>query len=815
MKIIKFGGSSIADFARIEQVISIIVDLYSTNQELIIVVSALGGITDLLIQAGQEAVNRNKNYVNTFTVIKERHITIAKELVAIHPEIHTQLEENFNDLHDLLHGVFLVQELSARALDELMSYGERLSAYLVTHALQCKIATAKFFDAREFIKTDRSFGHAKLDYEKTYALIRQNFKYIDCLPVVTGFIASTPSNETTTLGRGGSDFTASILAAALGAEEIQIWTDVDGVMTADPKKVKRAFPLAQISYKEAMEISHFGAKVIYPPTIMPACQANIPLRIKNTFNLNAPGTFISHTPSNKNLPICGISSISDICLLRVEGSGMVGVSGMSKRLFSALAERHINIMLITQGSSEHSICVAIPAECALSAKEAAEKVFAFDIQAGSIDPIIIETGLSIIAIVGEQMRNTLGISGTLFGALARNGINIEVIAQGASQYNISFVVKRKDETKTLTVIHEEFFLSPTKKLHVFLLGVGLIGKTLLTLIKKHQAMLQERFGLEIKIVGMANSKKMLVGMNEIDIDTAQTQMEQMQENMNLSGFIERMKSLNLRNSIFVDCTASDIVANTYAEILDANISIVTPNKRANSGRYQDYKDLQLLAKRKKIKFSYEANVGGGLPIISTINNLLSSGDKILRIEAVLSGTLSYIFSTFMQGGSFSSVVKEAQAKGYTEPDPREDLNGMDVKRKLLILARECGHGIELDDLEITAFLPEECFAAESVHDFYTLLENQDAYFAQLRTDALAQEKALRYIAVFEQGKGAIKLQAVGKEHPFYNLPASDNIIALLTERYHDSPLIIQGKGAGAEVTAGKVLAGIIDCGRDV
>ncbi|MFI5142331.1 MAG: bifunctional aspartate kinase/homoserine dehydrogenase I, partial [Bacteroidia bacterium] len=383
-----------------------------------------------------------------------------------------------------------------------------------------------------------------------------------------------------------------------------------------------------------------------------------------------------------------------------------------------------------------------------------------------------------------------------------------------SQYNVSFVVKRRDETKALTVIHEEFFLSPTKKLHVYLVGVGLIGQMLLSLIKKHQAMLQERYGLVIKIVGLANSKKMLISTTEINVDNAQQQLEGSNEPVNMAAFIDRMKTLNLRNSIFVDCTASENIASTYFEVLSNNISIVTPNKRANSGRYQDYKDLQMLAKRKKIKFSYEANVGGGLPIISTINNLLSSGDKIVKIEAVLSGTLSYIFSTFMQGASFSTVVKEAQAKGYTEPDPRDDLNGMDVKRKLLILARECGHIIELDDLAIKPFLSEECFAAENVAAFYTLLESQNEHFAKLREDALKHEKVLRYIALFENGKGTISLQAVGREHPFYNLPASDNIIALFTERYYESPLVIQGKGAGAEVTAGKVLAGIIDCGRE-
>jgi aspartokinase/homoserine dehydrogenase 1 len=815
MRIVKFGGSSVATAERIGKVVDIINDLYLTSPELIVVVSALGGVTDLLIKAGEQAVGGDESYKDTLKEIKKRHEDIAHAFTHKHSELNEHLSSEFKNLHDLLHGIFLVRELSKRALDELMSYGERLSTYLVTAGLQRLIAKAEFFDARKFIKTDRNFGSAKVNYEDTYALIRKQFVPHESLPVITGFIGSTEMGETTTLGRGGSDFTASLVAAALGAAEIQIWTDVDGVMTADPRKVKRAFPLAQMTYKEAMEISHFGAKVIYPPTIVPAYQANIPIRIKNSFNPAASGTLVSSLVSAQKAPICGISSISDITLLRVEGTGIVGVSGMSKRLFSALAERNINVMLITQGSSEHSICIAITPECGMSAKEAAEKEFAHDMQIGLIDPIIIETGLSIIAIVGEQMRDTTGVCGILFGALARNGINIDVIAQGSSQYNVSFVVKRRDEIKALTVIHEEFFLSPTKRLHVFLVGVGLIGDMLLKLIKAHQAMLQERYGLEISIIGVSNSKKMYISnQDDINVDNAQQLLQAQGEAAHLQVFIDRMKTLNLRNSIFVDCTASQYVSEVYAEILNANISIVTPNKRANSGSYQGYKDLQQLAKRKQVKFSYEANVGGGLPIISTINNLLCSGDKIVRIEAVLSGTLSYIFSVFMQGAPFSEVVKQAQSKGYTEPDPRDDLNGMDVMRKLLILARECGHVIELDDLEIQSFLPAECFAAESVDEFYKILAKQDDYFAKMREQCLREEKVLRYIALFENGKGTISLQSVGREHPFYNLPASDNIIALLTERYHASPLVIQGKGAGSEVTAGKVLAGIIDCGRE-
>jgi len=817
MKILKFGGSSVASAESIQCVTDIVKKQYALSAKLVVIVSALGGVTDLLIKAGHEAVRGDIEYKQTIDLIKDRHICVIETLLAEEAldngKIH--LEEQIHAMSDLVHGIYLIHELSKRTQDELMSFGERLSAYIVNAALQMVIPQSRFFDARKFIKTDKNFGNAKINEEHTYALIREHLSDPTVLPVVTGFIGSTEQQETTTLGRGGSDFTASIIGAALSADEIQIWTDVDGVMTADPKKVQNAFALKEMTYKEAMEISHFGAKVIYPPTISPACHANIPIWIKNTFNPLAPGTLIrAQTQNNVKSLIRGITSISGIALLRIEGSGIVGVCGMSKRLFTALAERGINVMIITQGSSEHSICLAVTIDCAHSAQEGIEHEFAFDMIAGLIEPVKIETGVTIVAVVGEQMRDAPGVSGTLFGALAKNGINIDLIAQGSSQYNITFVIKKVDEIKALNVIHEEFFLSPTKKLHVFLSGVGLIGRTLLSLIKTHQTMLQKEYGLEIKMVGVMNSKVMQIHDPHLTVDNWEQALDHAREPSSMTAFINEMKRLNLSNSVFVDCTASDSVPTFYPGILSSNISIVTPNKRANSGRYQEYKTLKELAKRKKITYSYEANVGGGLPIISTINNLLSSGDRIIKIEAVLSGTLSYIFSAFMQGARFSDVVKEAQDKGYTEPDPRDDLNGMDVMRKLLILARECNHILEMDDLSITPFLPEECFLADGVAAFYQALKNNDDALSQLRRQAQNEGKALRYVALFEKGKGSIALQSVNADHPFYGLAGGDNIIALTTERYCDFPLVIQGKGAGALVTAGKVLAGIIDSGRD-
>lgn len=807
MKILKFGGSSVSYPDRIKNVIQIVKKRVDQNNPIAVVVSAFGGVTDELIHVANLAVNGDQGYLEHLHKLKTRHLEAAEQLVPCYSEI----EKLFKELSDALQGVMLVRELSKRSSDLILSFGERLSAYIISKAMKPTIPSAVFVDAREIIKTDRNFGAARVNYEVTYPLIKNYFANTSFMPVITGFIGSTESNETTTLGRGGSDFTAAIVGAALSAEEIEIWTDVDGFMTADPRKVQQAFPIPKMTFQEALEMSHFGAKVIHPPTIAPALKRNIPLRIKNSFNPEAEGTLISQMPRGSEALLCGISSIDHIALLRVEGSGIIGVCGIAMRLFGALAKNEINVILISQASSEHSICFAIAPQHASQAKEAIEQEFFLERQAGLIDPVVVEKDLSVIAAVGENMHKVPGIAGRLFGALGKNGINIAAIAQGSSEYNISVVIKKTDEAKALNIIHEEFFLSHTTTLNLFLVGTGLIGKTLLDQMDKQLPILLKEHALEIRVVGLADSRKMCFDAKGFTIAHWEKILEDSSEKMIISSYVDRMKNLNLINSIFVDCTASEEVASVYQNILEANISIVTPNKKANSGPYAMYKKLKELSKRKGVHFLYETNVGAGLPIISTVIDLLRSGDKILKIEGILSGTLSYLFNSFAQGKNFSDALSDAQKKGFTEPDPREDLNGQDVVRKLLILARESGYPLEMKDISIEPLLPEECFAG-TVNEFYQKLKKYDDAFNRKRDAAMHEGKVLRYIAAMEEGKASVTLQAVDKLHPFYHLSESDNIISITTERYRDTPLVIKGQGAGAEVTAGEVFADIIRMG---
>jgi bifunctional aspartokinase / homoserine dehydrogenase 1 len=811
MRILKFGGSSVGSPERIKQVVKIVKDTFDNHQPLAVVVSAFGGVTDELIKVGQQASHGNMNYFYTLLQIKKRHLEAAETLIPAQnlSIVLDDLQVHFKELNNALHGISLIKELSQRSLDFIMSFGERLSAYIISEALKPVIPSAVFLDARKLIKTDRHFGIAHVKIEQTYSLIQNHFSNHSFMPVITGFIGSTEEHETTTLGRGGSDFTASIFGAALNAQEIEIWTDVNGMMTADPRKVQQAFPIPQMSYKEALEMSHFGAKVLHPPTIAPAFLLNIPIRIKNTFQPHLQGTYISNRPRDHEALICGISSIDDVALLRVEGSGMVGVCGIAMRLFGALAKKKINVILISQGSSEHSICFAIRPFDAPHAKEALEEEFFLEMQAGLVDSIIVEEELSVIAIVGENMRKTPGISGKLFGALGKNGINVTAMVQGSSEYNISVVIQKEDEAKALNIIHEAFFLSLTSTLHVFLIGTGLIGNTLIAQMKKQLPILRKEHALDIRIVGLANSQKMYFDPRGIDVMEVQNLLKDAPDKMDIDAYIKKMKELNLMNSVFVDCTANEDVANAYHSILESSISIVTPNKKANSGSYSRYQSLKELSKRKRIKFFYETNVGAGLPIISTVIDLLRSGDKILKIEAILSGTLSFLFNSFNDERSFSDVLREAQKKGFTEPDPREDLNGKDVMRKLLILVRESGYPLEMSDILIEPLLPADCFLAANVEEFYRKLEDYQVVIEEKRSLALREEKALRYVAAFENGKAAISLQAVDKHHPFYHLSGSDNVLALTTERYHETPLVIKGQGAGAEVTAGEIFADII------
>lgn len=816
MKILKFGGSSVATAARILSVIDIIKAEHQRGTPLAVVVSALGGVTDALIALGQKAAAGDSQYEPELMQLQQRHFSAMQELIpsAANSHIQQQLQEYFGQLSNVLYGLSLIRELSKRSLDLIMSFGERLSAFLISEALKLAIPTAIFLDARQLVRTDSYFGAARVNFKETNLNIQQYFTGAEGVAVITGFIGATDNGETTTLGRGGSDYSAAIFGAALFAQEIEIWTDVDGVMTADPRKVPQAFPIAQMTYKEALELSHFGAKVIHPPTIAPALQKNIPLRIKNTFRPQSQGTFISHQPPQQQALICGISSIDQISLLRLEGSGMVGVCGVAMRLFEALAKKEINVILISQGSSEHSICIAVIPQHAKHAKEAIEEAFSLELLAHQVEPVAVEENLAVIAVVGENMRHTPGIAGKLFGALGRNGINVVAMVQGSSEYNISIVIKKSNEGKALNVIHEEFFLSPMTTVNAFIVGgTGLVGHTLIAQIHKQRAILQKEHAIDLRIIAVANREKMYFDANGIETNSAKALLEHATEQMDIATFIHKAKALNLLNSVFVDCTSSTAIAQSYPAILEANISIVTPNKKANSGPYTDYLALKAVTKRKGVHFLYETNVGAGLPIISTLSDLRRSGDKILHIEAILSGTLSYLFNEFSAEKSFSCLLRQAQAKGFTEPDPREDLNGQDVLRKLLILARECGYPLEMEDIYIEPLLPKSCFEAGSVEEFYSQLERYDEVLEQKRRTAELSGAHLRYIASWSPTTAQITLQAVPPHHPFFHLSGSDNIIALRTERYNQTPLVIKGQGAGAEVTAGEVFADIIRVGR--
>ncbi|HWA32482.1 MAG TPA: bifunctional aspartate kinase/homoserine dehydrogenase I, partial [Cyclobacteriaceae bacterium] len=616
-----------------------------------------------------------------------------------------------------------------------------------------------------------------------------------------------------TLGRSGSDYTAAIFAGALKASSLEIWTDVDGMMTADPRKVKKAFTVKEMTYQEAMELSHFGAKVIFPSTMQPAMMNNIPIWIKNTFNPGFAGTIISASGNGKDLIIKGISSMSGMSLLSVQGSGLQGVVGASMRLFAALARVNVNVILISQASSEHSICFAVEHASAQRAKDAIEREFVYEIRGNEMDPVEVTSGLAIVAIVGENMRHNPGTSGRMFHSLGNSGVNIHAIAQGSSELNISAVISEVDVSKALNVLHEAFFLSDKRVVHVFLAGTGLIGKELLKMIHTQYGPLARQNRLEVNTVGVANSRKMYFDENGLDVTTCVDTMNTQGQSMDIDSFVSNMKTLNLSNSIFVDCTSSEEITDQYSSILESNISIVTPNKRANSGTLSKYHSLKHASFRRGVRFLYETNVGAGLPVINTLNDLILSGDKVIRIEAVLSGTLNFIFSSFAKDKPFSVIVREAKEKGYTEPDPRDDLNGMDVARKVLILAREAGIDMELSDVEVKGLVPPDCLETKSIDEFFEKLRSHDAAYEKLRESAEAKNERLRYMAVLENGKAKVSLAHVGIDHPFYPLKGSDNIILLTTERYHERPMVIRGPGAGASVTAAGVFADIIRIGN--
>lgn len=812
MIVLKFGGSSVATAERIKGVAEII-RAHRNRKKLAVVFSAFGGVTDELIRMSRLAARRKEEYVDVYHKIRDRHYECIRELgLRRDKPLHDFTEAVFSELHDLLHGIYLVKELSARTVDFISGQGEVLSSAIIAAYFNREGIPSTFIDARELVRTDERFGSARVDFPATNTRIRERFKKIKGHAVITGFIAATHKGEMTTLGRGGSDYTAAIFGAALQAAEIEIWTDVNGVMTADPRKVKKAFSVPSMTYNEAMELSHFGAKVIHPPTIQPALDKKIPLRIKNTFNPASPGTFISHQPASSEYPVKGISSIDQVTLLTLQGSGMVGVAGISARLFNAIYQARANVILITQGSSEHTISFALRPEDAAPAREAIEDAFALEIKARLIEKVQVEEGLSVVAVIGENMKNQPGVSGRLFNALGRNGISVIATAQGSSELNISVVIRHAQLSKALNTIHQSFFLSDYKTLSVYLVGKGLIGNTLLKQIAEHRSYLRESRALDIVVAGIANSRKMMFDSDGLSAQRCASLLSD-GETMDDGEFIRRMQQQDLPNSVLVDCTGNGAMVKHYEAILSSSISIVTPNKVANSGKMETYKRLREIMRRRNVNFLYETNVGAGLPVISTLRDLIASGDRILKIEAVLSGTLSYIFNNFNADTRFSEVVLKAKELGYTEPDPRDDLGGLDVARKLLILARETGLELELPDLKIEQILPESCLKAKTVEAFFRELQKNNAHFESRRAKATAKNKVLRFIARLEAGKASVSLEEVDASHPFYNLSGSDNIISFTTERYRDRPLVVKGPGAGAEVTAAGVFAEIISLSK--
>lgn len=816
MKVLKFGGSSVSAPARINSVIEI-VRLRLANEKLALVFSAFGGVTDVLIDLSKKALAGEMGYLAELAELENRHVEAVRELLNVQRQasVLAHVKATFNELEDVLHGVFLVKERTDRSLDYIMSFGERLSAYIIAQAFISRNIEAEFLDARRVIRTDSHFGSARVDFTITNQNIEGHFNAHSGLQIITGFIGASETGETTTLGRSGSDYTAAIFAGALKASSLEIWTDVDGMMTADPRKVKRAFTVKEMTYEEAMELSHFGARVIFPATMQPAMVNSIPIWIKNTFNPAIEGTIIWSQANGKAQVVKGISSMSNISLLNVQGSGLMGVVGVSMRLFSALGREKINVILISQASSEHSICIAVESQSVAKAKAAIEQEFMYEIRNDEMEPVGVEDNRAIVAIVGENMRHNPGTSGRMFTALGKNGVNVYAIAQGSSELNISAVVREEDVSKSLNALHEAFFLSDRKVLHVFLVGTGLIGKTLLKMIKEQFASLTRENRLEVNVVAVANSKKMLFDEAGLEIETAIDLMKDKGEAMNMDFYFKKMKELNLSNSIFVDCTSSEAVTEFYQHILNESVSIVTPNKKANSGPLIKYETLKKISLKRNVRFLYETNVGAGLPVISTLNDLLLSGDKVIRIEAVLSGTMNFIFSSFTEGRKFSEVVREAQARGYTEPDPRDDLNGMDVARKALLLSREAGHKLEIENIETQNLVPEDCQGDISQDEFFKRLQEHDHSFETLREKHEAKGERLRYMAILENGKASVSLEPVGTQHPFYSLSGSDNILLLTTERYHERPMVIRGPGAGATVTAAGVFADIIRIGNYV
>ena len=813
MKVLKFGGTSVANAENIQKVVNIVIN---NNEPQVIIVSALGGVTDALIKAGTLAENIDETYKDVLKELEKKHLDAARSLLPVTHQSSclSMVKQQFNELEEICNSVFYLKELSLRTKDRIVSFGELLSSKIISAFFQSKNIQHEWLDSRELIKTNSNFGFATVDFASTDKLILGKIKLYDKkIFIAPGFIASDANNNTTTLGRGGSDYTAAIYAAAVNATSLEIWTDVSGMMTADPRWVSNAKPIVAISYLEAMELSHFGAKVVYPPTIQPVRQKNIPTWVKNTFAPDDSGTVISSESLHQGDIITGISSINAVALLSLEGSGMIGIPGFSKRLFEALASEKINVILITQSSSEHSICVAINTSDVIKAKLVVDRAFEIEIAQKRVEPLNIEKDQSIIALVGDKMKSHTGVAGKMFDALGRNGINVRAIAQGSSERNISAVIANADIKKAVNVLHEAFFESVYKQLNVFVIGVGNVGGKLMNQIKQQQKFLEDHLNLQVRITGIANSKKMLFADNgnEIDLSNWKEQLQQ-SEDMQLNKFVNTIIQKNLRNSILADVTANASVAEVYKNLLSKAVSVVACNKIAASSSYNHYCNLKSLAKEYNALFLFETNVGAGLPVIGTLNDLRRSGDAVTKIQAVLSGTLNFVFNNYDATKPFAEIVKQAQDEGYTEPDPRLDLGGTDVMRKILILAREAGEKIEMDDITNNGFLPASCFDG-SVADFYKEMAKHEDHFKKLYEEAAAKSCKLKFVAEFENGKATVGLKHIPNDSDFYHLYGKDNIVLFFTQRYPEQPLVVKGAGAGADVTASGVFADIIRVAR--
>lgn len=805
MKVLKFGGTSVG---KIESLTSVKNIVESCNEPVIVVVSALGGITDQLINTAKLAANGDATHYDSYTCIVKRHNDVIDNMVSADKldYVKSIVDPLLEELGNIYKGVSLIKDLSDRTLDIIVSYGERLSSVIISGIIK----DAQHYDSRNFIKTEKQFDKHILNNDTTQKYIHatfdnNNFK----VAVVPGFISSDENGNITNLGRGGSDYTAAILAATLNASVLEIWTDVDGFMTADPRVINNTYVIDHLSFIEAMELCNFGAKVIYPPTIYPVCHKNIPIWIKNTFNPQAPGTCISEQrPSPEGKAIKGISSINDTCLITVSGLGMVGIIGINARIFNALAKNGISVFLVSQASSENNTSFAVKNADADMAVNVLKDEFAVELQSGEISDITSEPNLATVAIVGENMKQSTGIAGKLFNTLGRNGINVIACAQGASETNISFVIDLKNLRKALNVIHDSFFLSETQVLNLFIVGVGNVGQHLLEQIRLQHDNLLKNKALELRVVGISNSRKCIFNREGINIDNYNELLEKSDISSTLENIKNGVLGMNIFNSVFVDCTANEGVASLYSELLSHNVNVVAANKIAASSCYKNYSKLKQIARKKDVKFLFETNVGAGLPIINTINSLINSGDKILKIEAVLSGTLNYIFNVLSSEIPLSKAIIMAKDAGFSEPDPRIDLSGKDVIRKLVILAREAGYAVEQDDVEKHLFIPQQYFEG-SLDDFFTHISELDSDFEQKRATAAAENQKFRFVARLENSKLDVSLQKIGSSHPFYTLEGSNNVILLTTERYNEYPMVIKGYGAGAEVTAAGVFADII------